>query len=387
MSGSRRDFLGNSTLLTAACVAGGSLLGGSVAASTLGATSGDAAAAVKQHTDGTYDTVPLAKPAWTLCLAQTPVHSFDASQWRKGISGNLQHMLQVIDAAHYMQKPDLIQFHEFPLSGWRNWSRQEILKFAIEIPGEETAAIAAKARHYGTWIVFGAYARDKDWPGHVLSITTIINDKGEIVARQWKARNTIVSGFWPGKELFTTTIDNVLDRYVEMYGRDAVIPVARTPLGNLATSSTQSEPELFRAMAIKGAEVFLRTASGGFSKTDIAACASYNGVYSSIVNNSISPDNGPFLEDATGMTGGTAIYGPRGEVVAEAGSPNETFVWGYIPIGQLRARHRQPKLCADLYRDVYADYVAPYAPGLFTQHQPDTMEDAYRYLKDKSRWK
>lgn len=385
MSSSRRDFLRNSAALAAAGVVGGGLLGGTASAGTAGAAA--ATGAVDQRSDGGYDTVPLAKPAWTLCLAQSRVHSFDAGQWRQGMKDNLAHMLHIIDAAHYMQKPDLIQFHEFPLSGWRNWTRQEILKFAIEIPGEETAAIAAKARHYGTWVVFGAYAKDKDWPGHALSITTIINDKGEIVARQWKARNTIVSGFWPGKELFTTTIDNVLDRYVEMYGRDAVIPIARTPLGNIATSSTQSEPELFRAMAIKGAEVFLRTASGGFSKTDIAACAAYNGVYSSIVNNSISPDNGPFLDDPTGMSGGTAIYGPRGEVVAEAGSQSETFVWGFIPIGQLRARHRQPVLCSDLYRDVYANYVPPYPPGLFTQQQPDTMEAAYQFLKDKSRWK
>ncbi len=387
MSSSRRDFMRNGAALAAASAVGAGLLAAPTAASAGQGGTPAAKGGIDQRSDGTYETVELAKPAWTLCLAQSRVHSFDAGQWRQGIKDNLKHLLYLIDAAHYMQKPDLIQFHEFPLSGWRNWTRQEILKFAIEIPGEETEAIAAKARQYGTWVVFGAYARDKDWPGHVLSVTTIINDKGEIVARQWKARNTIVSGFWPGKELFTTTIDNVLDRYVEMYGRDAVIPIARTPLGNIATSSTQSEPELFRAMAIKGAEVYLRTASGGFSKTDIAACAAYNGVYSSIVNNSISPDNGPFLEDATGMTGGSAIYGPRGEVVAEAGSPNETFVWGYIPIAQLRARHRQPVLCSGLYRDIYADYTPRYASGLFADHPPDTMEDAYRYLKDKSRWK
>ena len=58
-----------------------------------------------------------------------------------------------------------------------------------------------------------------------------MNDKGEIVDRHWKARN--LKGFFGGrKELFTTTIYDVLDRYVEMYGPDAVLPVTRTPPGS-----------------------------------------------------------------------------------------------------------------------------------------------------------
>lgn len=386
MSNSRRDFLKTSATAAAAGVAGASMLGDTARAAGKPAKK-KGSSGINQRSNGTYDSVELAKPGWTLCLAQTPVHSFAASESRKGIKENLKHMLYVIDSAHYMRRPDLIQFHEFPLTGWRKWTKKEILDFAIEIPGEETEAIAAKAREYGTWIVFGAYARDPDWPGYVLSLTTIINDKGKIVDRQWKARNISVSQFWPGKELFTTTIHNVLDRYVEMYGRDAVIPVARTPLGNISTSSSQFEPELFRAMAIKGTEIFLRTASGGFNKTDIAACAAYNGVYSSIVNNSISPDNGPFLEDATGMTGGTAIYDPRGDILSEAGSKHETFVWGRIPIAEFRARHRQPVIHTALYEDIYADYVSPYPPNQFADKAPKSMEDAYRIMQKRSRWK
>ena len=73
--------------------------------------------------------------------------------------------------------------------------------------------------------MFGSYVRDKDWPGHNLSITTIIGDQGEVLARHWKARN-IKGVFQAGDrsiELMTTTIYNVLDEYVEMYGQDEVI--------------------------------------------------------------------------------------------------------------------------------------------------------------------
>ena len=380
MSNSRRQFLGNAAGLAALSAVGGSLLGTSAPAS---AAMGKGSDTLNLRTDGTYETVELAKPAWTLGLVQSRVHSFDAKEWKMGSKRNLAHMLELIDKAFYYAKPDLIQFHEFPLSSWRKWTREEILKFAITIPGEETEAIAKKCREYGTWVVFGAYAHDPDWPGHVLSITTIMNDKGEVVDKHWKARN--LKGAFPDFELFTTTIFDVLDRYVEMYGRDAIIPVTRTPLGNICTSSSQREPELFRAMAMKGAEIFLRTASGGFSDMDVAACAMYNGVYSSIVNNSISPDNGLYFDDPG--SGGTAIYGPQGTKIAQAYGQHETLVQGRIPIGELRARKRQPMIHSDLYSDIYSQYRTAYAPNLWSEYIPTSLEDASRFIKGKSRWK
>jgi predicted amidohydrolase len=365
---------------TAAILAGASALapGGGRAATRGGPAAHDVRA------DGTYATVELAKPAWTLGVVQSRVRSFDADRHREATRENLAHMLELIDKAfYYGPRPDLLFFHEFPLTGWRRWTRAEILRFAIEIPGEETEAIAKKAREYGCWIVFGAYAKDRDWPGHVLSITTILDGEGRIVDRHWKARN--VKGLFAGFELFTTTIFDVLDRYVEMYGRDAVVPVTRTPLGNLATSSIQREPELFRAMAMKGAEVILRTASGGFTPIDIAATSLHNGVYTAIVNNSVSPGNGLFFDDAG--SGGSAVYGPDGKPVAEASGKEEQLVIARIPIADFRARRRPPDVHMELYRDVFAGYAGRFPPNLWLERVPDSLEDAAAYLAGKSRWR
>ena len=293
-------------------------------------------------------------------------------------------MLRAIDKAfHYGAGPDILFFHEFPITGWDTWSRKEILKFALEIPGEETELVAAKAKEHGCMIVFGSYARDVDWPNHILSITTMLGPDGEIIDKHWKARN--IKGVFPGFELFTTTIYDVLDEYVEMYGEDAVLPVTRTALGNIATSSVQREPELFRAMAMKGAEILLRTATGGFTPMDIQAMSMYNGVYSAICNNAVSPDNPNFYDDAG--SGGSAVYGPRGEVVAEADTKFETLVRARIPIESFRQRHRQPIVHKELYEPVFAKYENPYGPNLFTSYQPKGLQDAKSYLKDKSRWK
>jgi predicted amidohydrolase len=378
MTTDRRDFLLGAAGLGALGAFGGTL------PSSAHAALGKGPDELTQRSDGTYATVELAKPVWSLGVVQSRVRTFDAERWRVEQRANLDHMLELIDKAfYYGSKPDLLFFHEFPLSGWRKWTRAEVLKFAIEIPGRETEAIAKKAREYGTWIVFGAYARDKDWPGHVLSITTVMNAQGEIVDKHWKARN--IKGVFPGFELFTTTIYDVLDRYVEMYGRDAVIPVTRTPLGNLCTSSIQREPELFRAMAFKGAEVILRTASGGFTPMDIAATSLYNGVYTAIVNNSVSPNNGLFFDDAG--AGGSAIYGPDGRAIAEADGKEQQLVSARIPIAELRARKRQPIVHMDLYRDVFTAYQSRFPPNLWSQYVPDSLQDASRYLADKSRWK
>ncbi len=53
---------------------------------------------------------------------------------------------------------------------------------------------------------------------------------------------------FPGAEQYTSVIYDVYDRFVEMYGIDAVIPVERTDIGNIAMSAVQFEPELFRCM-------------------------------------------------------------------------------------------------------------------------------------------
>ncbi len=369
----RRDVFGAGLGLAA----GAALLPGAAEAVTKGTNP------LTMQTDGRYPTVPLSKDVWTLGVVQSRVLAIDAANPAKGRRDNVQHMCDLIDYASGFTGPkDMLFFHEFPITGYNfKWNLAEARKVAIELPGEETEALAKKARAYGTWLVFGSYVRDPDWPESLLSITTIMNDKGEIVDKHWKARN--IKGVFRF-ELFTTTIYDVLDRYVEMYGQDAVVPITRTPLGNLATSSIQREPEYFRAMAMKGAEVILRTASGGFTPADIAATSLYNQVYTAIANNAATPNNGLYFEDAGG--GDSAIYGPDGNAMNTAPTAFETLVTARIPIKEFRARHRQPIVHTELVMPVFEAYRSRYGPGLFSKYQPKDLEESSRYLADKARW-
>ena len=336
-----------------------------------------------------YERVPLAKDTISVSAVQTRVRAVDATdpvKRQRGLTDNLEHFLEAIDkASGYGGRKDLLCFHEFPISGWAMWTREEALSVCIELPGPEFEAVAEKAKAYGCWISFGAYVRDPDWPGHVLSITTLVDPEGNIAAKHWKARN--IRGVFPGFELFTTTIENVLDPYVEMYGADAVIPVARTPIGNIAMSSVQRQPELFRALAMKGAEIFVRTASGGFTAGDISMTSVYNGVYSVITNNAVSPGNPGFFEDSSGGSGGTAIYGPRGQALAIASSAFEQSVDASIPIGAFRSTHTIPDLDVALYAPVWQAYNPRYDHSAFATGLPDTLAAAKVQLDTFDRWK
>lgn len=335
--------------------------------------------------DGRYATVPLTKTHISLGVVQSRVLPVELSKLKQTRRANVQHMVDLIDAANgFSGKKDLLFFHEFPITGYYDkWNLADARKVAIEIPGEETEILAKKAREYGCWLVFGSYVRDPDWPENLLSITTIMNGEGEVVDKHWKARN--IKGFFGGDfELFTTTIYDVLDRYIEMYGADAVIPITRTPIGNIATTSTQREPELLRAMAMKGAEIMLRTASGGFSPIDMQATSLYNGIYTAVANNAASPESKYYFAD-TGA-GGSAIYAPDGEEISKAKSEFETLVHARIPIAEFRARHRQPIVHSELIMPVYEQYRSQYGPNLFSNYQPKDGADSGRYLRDRARW-
>jgi len=356
----------------------------------LGGTPGAQAAAGKGsdqlsvRQDGRYATVPLAKDNIRLGVMQTRVRPVDPANPEKGRRENLDHMLKLITNAQEWNAPsDILLFHEFPVTGFSyDWSRKDILRLSIDLPGVETEELGKAAKKYNCYIVFGSYAREKDWPGHVLSITTIIGSDGQIVDKHWKVRN-IMGVFRIGQspiELMTSTIYNCLDRYIEMYGADAVIPVTRTPLGNLCTGAMQREPELFRAMAMKGGELFLRTATGSFIPADMQMNSVYHRVYTAVCNNAVSPGN-QFFEEPGGA-GGSAIYDPSGTAIAMARNEYEQLVAANIPIKSFRASHKLPDFAWDLYAPVYSQYVRKYPPNKFADKLPADLREAGEWLND-----
>ena len=339
---------------------------------------------VSVRQDGTYATVSLAKDSVDYALVQHPVLPVDPADPKPGIRDNLKRMVTLIDEhAHWAGPADLLSFHEFPIAGYAGWTRKEMLAVCIDLPGEETDVLAAKAREYNLWLTFGCYGRDPEWPGHVLMLGVLMNPKGEIVAKHWKARGG--HGRNPAFELITSTVYDVLPRYVEMYGWDEVIPVARTEVGNICITGVQYDPLLFSTMALKGCEICVRQATGSNPVDDALISSRYNNYYTALVSNSVSPGN-RYFADAAGGRGVTQIIAPNGSPMASAWGPFEEIVRARIPLASYRERHRLPDWQMEMYRPVFDAYRANFAPGEYLNGLPDTMQDAAKRFYGAGRW-
>lgn len=332
--------------------------------------------------DGNYERVPLRKDVIKVTAVQSPIQAADASNPQPVTKKNLDRMLESIDDANGFPGPqDLVCFHEQPIMGWNPWTREEALKVAIEVPGEETEMLGKKARQYGCYVAFGTYARDKDWPGHLLLNGVLIGPDGEVVAQHWKQHNVRLRPDWT---MYTTSAYDVLDRYIEMYGEDAVLPVARTDIGNLSLLISPYDPDIHRAISLKGMEIGVRFSSGGFSPEDSKSSSLFNQNYTITVNQSLSPDQPGF--PAYAGSGGTSIYGPFGKEVAMAKSIHEEFISAPIPMASFRKSHRLPDVPMALVMPVYQKYRPPYDPGLQLDYIPNDPQDAARYFNSKRNW-
>ncbi len=333
--------------------------------------------------DGKYATVPLQRESLRVTAIQSRIRAADAGNPGKQIGENLDHMIELLDEANGFPGPqDLVCFHEQPIMGWNPWTRAEALRVSIDVPGEQTELLGKKAKQYGCFISFATFARDAAWPGHLLSLGVLIGPDGRVAASHWKAHNG--RGFRPNWDLYTTSIYDVLDRYTEMYGVDAVLPLARTEIGNISLTGPPFEPDIYRALSIKGMEISLRTSSGGFASEDPLTSSMFNRIYTVIPNNAISPGNHGFPE-ASGA-GGTAIYGPGGRVLAKAQTENEEFVTATIPIGEFRKTHVIPEIPMAMLLSVYSQYAPRYSPNLQERYIPVDFADASRYFASKRNW-
>ena len=370
------------------------LAAGSAGAMALALGSGaaraeDAAAggggAVSVAADGNYERVPLRKDTLRVTAVQSIMRAVrDTANPAREMKANLDHMLDLIDKANgFGGSQDLVCFHEQPIMGWNPWTREEVLRVAIEIPGPETEALGKKAKEYGCYITFGTYARDPDWPGHLLLNGVLIGPEGNVVANHWKTNN--IRGFIPGWDIFTTGIYDVLDRYREMYGEDAVLQVARTDIGNISCSITPGQPDVIRALAMKGLEIRLSSSSGGYSLTEAQTIARHNRLWSVVCNQSVSPEQPGFPEFSG--SGDTAIFDPRGTIAARARSVHEEFVRTTIPMAAFRrSRSIPPGVPIEMLRPVHERYVPRDGPNSQASYQPVDAADASRHFKSIRNW-
>lgn len=333
--------------------------------------------------DGSYASLPLAKDIIVIKVVQNaPKNIQKSTSPREGLAQNVERMAYWInEACTKGRKPDFILFNEFPLTGYSSGTRAEKLKFTIQVPGPETKRLGELAKACDTYIVFGSYATDPAWPGHILSLNPVIGRDGQIKKVYWKSRNVLRFG---AEEIPTTTVENVRDRFRAKYGIEEEFPVLQTEYGNIAVSTVQIDPFVFAAYAMRGAEIMLRTATL-FSKTDVQAIALYNNMYSAMSNITFPPESGV----PANLGGGSLIVGPNGKVLAEDPSNNEGFIEAEIPIAQFRKGRRIPRYPLEVVKPVFDQYLQEVPLNhldLPAGELPQSNQDMKNLLDRVSRW-
>lgn len=330
------------------------------------------------QTDGTYPTHPLEKTEITLKLIQNSVKNITTiSEADTIIQQNLDHVTELIlKACSSGEQPDIILLHEFPLTGYLSGDRQDKMQMALQIPGSQSDVLAGLARDCDTYIIFGSYATDPEWPAHILSLTTIIDRQGKIVKKVWKPRN--IKRFYAEFEITTTTVESVRERFIRQYGIDDEFPVIQTEFGNIAVSTAQLDPLVFAAFAMKGAEIILRT-STYFFESDVIATALSNNVYSAMSNIPGKPPYG----------GNSMVVSPNGQVMARLDHQNEGILTTKIPIAKFRHGRKLPQYSVELTRSIFNQYreeIASDHLDLPIEKLPKNGKQMKTYLDEISRW-
>lgn len=382
----RRDLLAG---VGAAGLAGLPLVGSSTAQAEV---SGYGDIQVAQA--GKYATVPLRQKSINVAAIQSRVRAVDLRDLKKTMRANLDHVVKLINNAQgspeewggerrWGAKQDLICMHEFPIQGFQPWNRTELNRIAFDLPGPEVEVIAERAKHFDCYIAFGCYARDDDWPDHVINMSVIVGPSGEIVSKQWKARNIL--GLFGEDALIGTTVYDVLDRYVEMYGWDATLPIARLDIGNIAMTAVGSEPMIYQCLALKGAEILIMTVTGGSNAESAIATARTNRIYTIGIGNAVSPDNIGFTDAAGAATEGTVIVDPRGMTIGKTSNPHEDIAFSRIPIADFRQTRRFREVPAALIIPVLQAYAPAFQPNAFLDELPETYKEAGQMVRDRMR--
>lgn len=387
----RRSLLTGAAAASLAAAAG-SLQSDVATAQGAAATGGAVGGKVSVSQRGVYEKVPLKQDVINVAAIQSQLYSIDLRDRANTLKRNLNRILRLIDLAQnspeewggerrWGSKVDLIAMHEFPIQGFQPWNRKELNQIAFELPGPESEAIGERAKRYGCYISWGCYAKEKDWPDHVINMSVLTGPDGKIVSKQWKARNIL--GLFGDGALIGTTVYDVLDRYVEMYGWDAVMPVARTDIGNIAITAVGNEPLLYTCLGLKGAEVMVLSVTGGSNAESAIATARAGRLYTLGVGNAVSPNNIGFPEGSGTRDEGTVIVDPRGTVLAKTDNHHEEIITARIPIAEYRRSRRVQELPMAILLPVLQQYDPVFRPNAFLEKLPATYQDAGELVRKR----
>ncbi|NBW89495.1 MAG: nitrilase [Gammaproteobacteria bacterium] len=251
----------------------------------------------------------------------------------------------------------LVVLPEYILSGppWGETIPEWASKGAIAPEGPEYDALAALAQKHGVFLAGNGYETDAHFPGIYFQACWVFDPSGKRVLTYRR----LIS-------IFAPTPHDVWDKYLDVYGIEAVFPVADTAIGKLAAIASEEilYPEVARAHAIRGAEVFLHStsevASPNLTIKQIArrARALENLAYVVSANNAELRGIDVPVDSSNGFSD---ILDYHGNQMILAGVGESSVANAFLDMAGLRAYRRRPAMSNMLSRqalEMFADSFA-----------------------------
>jgi predicted amidohydrolase len=125
-------------------------------------------------------------------------------------------------------------------------------KACIEINGSIYKSLQEIAVNNKIFLSGNVYELDKNFEALYFQTSFIIDDTGQLILRYRRLNS-----------MFAPTPHDVLDKYIDVYGKESLFPVVKTAIGNLACIASEEilYPEIARCLAMKGVEIILHSSS------------------------------------------------------------------------------------------------------------------------------
>ncbi|MCH8478671.1 MAG: hypothetical protein LAT56_12100 [Wenzhouxiangella sp.] len=303
----------------------------------------------------------------TACRA---INGLEPAAARERIMQGIEHIGRQIAASKGFIGPDLklVVLPEYALTSFpMGESFERWIECACLSPdGPEYEALATVAQRCGVYLAVNAYETDPAFPGLYFQAGVVFSDSGEQVLRYRRLMS-----------MFAPTPHDVWQRYLDHYGEDGVFPVADTPLGRLACIASEEilYPEIARALALRGAEIFLHSTSevGSPELTPKDICKRARAIENMAVG--VSANSAGILDypiPAQSTDGMSKIVDWQGKVLIEAGFGESMVANAEIDLSALRAWRNRPGMGNLLARQRLELFANTYAGSI---HPPNNMLD------------
>ncbi len=240
-------------------------------------------------------------------------------------------------------------------------------RVGFAVNGPEYAALGALSQKLGIYLAGNAYESDEAFPGFYFQTSFIVAPSGEVVLRYRR----LISMFAPSPH-------DVWEAYLDKYGIEGVFPVARTEIGNLACIASEEilYPEIARALALRGAEVFCHSSSEIGSplatNKDIAKQARAFENLAYVVSANTAGIAGTAMPLAS-ADGNSQVVDWKGRIIAQSGDGETFTAFAGIDLAALRKARRTPAMTNYLARQRPQLFAAAYAAAAEPFRGPDGM--------------